>query len=437
MKKRSHASVALLTIASTVLLCGLMASCSDDQGNDPSDTTSATTTITTTEGTEATVADTNPTETEGIDTASENETSSEEAAKPEVDTKEEDTVEEETFVTPDSVIDAISPTHGETICVANAKVSEYNEKYSVGYGVNYIGTGDIYAPLPITLTWEDVGADCYRVRLSASADFSDSQVVLTAANTASFENPLTGVKYYWQVEAIYEDRTDVSAIFIFKTQNTPRTLFIDGVSNTRDIGGYAISKTACIRQGMIYRSGFLHEITETGLYQARELLGIKCELDFRTPGEGGAGGKSSLGEDITYYNFDGVFYMGMKDKERQTILANEIKIFADPNNYPMIIHCSLGRDRTGTAAMLIQALCGVSEKDLYKDYELSFFSTLGSNDTVENLLNNHVTPMLNYIKSYGKDGDSLKDCVEAFLLKIGVTQAEIDSIRSIMIQEVK
>ncbi len=350
------------------------------------------------------------------------------------ETVEDDTSDKEPVEAPPSVIAAISPAHGETVCVANARVSEYYTNYTVGSGTKYCHNGDIYMPLPITLKWEDVGADCYRVRLATSSDFSDSKVVLTASSTVSFSNPLAATTYYWQVEALYEDRTDASAVFSFKTAHMPRAVHIEGVSNTRDIGGYAVSETARIRQGMVYRSGILNAITEKGLYQAKEELGIKCEVDYT----GSAAGSlvSSLGSDVLYHNFEGVHYLMLADEAYQKILAEEIRIFADPSNYPMLIHCALGRDRTGTAAMMLLALCGVSEKDVYCDYELSLFSEQGSLGEPETMVAQHVRPTFDYIKSVCRK-DTLQENVEAFLLKIGVTAEEIASIKSIMIEEVQ
>ena len=350
---------------------------------------------------------------------------------------EADTTEDTQPSAPDSVIDALSPAYGETVVVASAQVAEYASKYTIGSSAKYHSSGDIYIPLPITLTWEDVGADCYRVRMATDETFSDSQVVLTAGTSASFTNPLVATTYYWQVEALYQDKTDVSAIFSFQTANTPRTVYIDGVTNSRDIGGYATGEGTRLRQGMVYRSSYLVNITEEGIYQAREELGIRCELDVRTPGEGGAGKKSPLGDDIIYHNIDGIYYEGIKDSKRQATLAQEIKVFADPNNYPMLIHCSYGRDRTGTLAMIIMALCGVSEEDILMDYELSFFCEFCCNESTSIHVDGNMRPTIKYIKSFGRTRDSLQYCAEKYCLSIGVTQEEIDSIRSILVEEVK
>ena len=41
---------------------------------------------------------------------------------------------------------------------------------------------------------------------------------------------------------------------------------------------------------------------------------------------------------------------------------------------PVYFHCSVGADRTGSIAFLIGALCGMSEDQLAKEFELTSFS---------------------------------------------------------------
>ena len=43
--------------------------------------------------------------------------------------------------------------------------------------------------------------------------------------------------------------------FTFKTDSSPRTIFLDGVSNTRDTGGYKSINGKKLKQGMIFRGG--------------------------------------------------------------------------------------------------------------------------------------------------------------------------------------
>ncbi len=44
---------------------------------------------------------------------------------------------------------------------------------------------------------------------------------------------------------------------------------------------------------------------------------------------------------------------------------------ADRENYPIYLHCTYGNDRTGTICYLLEALLGVRDEDLLKEYRLS------------------------------------------------------------------
>lgn len=123
--------------------------------------------------------------------------------------------------------------------------------------------------------------------------------------------------------------------------------------------------------------------------------------------------------------------------EAPTEAPEEVKVFADPANYPILMHCSAGRDRTGCLSMLIQALCGASKEDILRDYELSFLSVMGCADdagTVDTM-NALFGATLKYIEEEG-GGETFTQSVENYLLKIGVTEDEIASIREIMVEDI-
>ena len=176
-----------------------------------------------------------------------------------------------------------------------------------------------------------------------------------------------------------------------------------------------------VKQGMIYRGANLDKITEKGKQQFLYDFGIKTDLDLRTPGEDGAGTKSPVSDSLNYINISGRYYAGDYgsgngiDKEvNQAVFAEEIRVFANPDNYPVYIHCTLGRDRTGTLAFVISGLLGVlgetDDNNLITEFMLSIFSTAGykSKPLTE------IRAVRNYINTF--EGETFADRTENYLL---------------------
>ena len=110
------------------------------------------------------------------------------------------------------------------------------------------------------------------------------------------------------------------------------------------------------------------------------------------------------------------------------------------NDKPVFIHCSAGRDRTGTIALLTLGLLGVSEGDLGKDYELTYFSPAdwsmsgsGSGQFYDHTRNvSTFRGACEYVWSF--KGKTFAENVERYLLYIGVPQKDLDDIKSIMLK---
>jgi hypothetical protein len=256
-----------------------------------------------------------------------------------------------------------------------------------------------------------------------------------------------GYNYYYQISAICEDKLIKSRIFEFSTEYLPRTVFVDeNISNTRDWGGYYTKDGKRMKQGIVYRGGALEDITEEGKRVMLVELGIQTDLDVR--GDGATPLLSSpLGASVNYIETKGPYYIAPygqgidKEGAYQEALAKEIKTFANPDNFPVYVHCSLGRDRTGTLCFLMQALLGVDEMDIYRDYELSMMSRLGKSadkdgPSAASLVGLSFTALYNYIMNF-RLNKTLQENAEKYMLSIGVTAEEIAAIRANMLEEVK
>ena len=152
-------------------------------------------------------------------------------------------------------------------------------------------------------------------------------------------------------------------------------------------------------------------------------LKITSEFDLRGTTEKNT--KNALGETVTRNIYNIYAYSDSLTKDSHEGLRKCFGDLAVAENYPIYIHCSYGKDRTGTVVYLLQILCGVSEEDAYREWELSalmdgvhFYD--GMDDFIRDLK--------------ALDGDNMQEKVTNYLLSIGVLQSEIDSIKSIMIE---
>lgn len=309
---------------------------------------------------------------------------------------------------------------------------------------------DLFRPTNNILSWKSsIDAKGYKVIISQDKTFSTIEREYEVnGNTDSiiFENPYTSTNYYWQVIATKNDDSKVySDIFNFTVANLPRTVLIDGVSNTRDLGGNIGLNGKRTKQGLIYRGMGLEAITDEGRTEFLTNLGIKSEIDLRNIGEGT---ENYLGLDSDYYFHTPAPYIYAESPttrdyinyfESDTLVpsfGNAIKALSNPNNYPVYFHCAVGRDRTGWLGICINWLCGVNEEAVLKDFILSLFSTSGA----------HTKGCLDFYQRYNAlrgyinnnyDGDNLSEKLEDYLVKkAGVTHEEINNLRGIFLGDI-
>ncbi len=319
--------------------------------------------------------------------------------------------------------------------------SNYTRAITDGYNTE---RKDCFAPTPIVISWESEETPLYyTLDLATNSDMENAESYVTFDKEVTFKYLFMGYDYYYRISAKYEDKLIKSRIFKFSTAYLPRTVHIDdNVSNTRDWGGYLAADGMRMKQGIVYRGGELESITEDGKKVMLNDLGIKTDLDVRGDGSSNAHA-SPLGTSVNYIETTGPYYVGHYGMgidmigDYQAALLTEIKAFANPDNFPIYVHCSLGRDRTGTLCFLIQALLGVSEYDIYRDYETSMMSKKGKSDTqtAAYMVNQPFTALYNYILHF-KKGKTMQENAEAFMLSIGVTQDEIKSIKKNMLEKV-
>ena len=215
------------------------------------------------------------------------------------------------------------------------------------------------------------------------------------------------------------------------------------IRNCRDLGGWKTEDGKMVKYRMVYRGGRLEPsyLSKVGK-RAIKTEGIKAQLDLR--GHSDVLSESTL-KDIWgegEYAFcapvveEGYSQMLKEDKEKTRQCMQFIFDCVD-KNMPVYFHCSLGRDRTGTVAMLTLGILGVPEGDISQEYELTQFAPHGyaTSDGEKSKMVRTVDykGAANVIWGYAGEG-SFQDGVNAYLLEIGISQADIDKFKANMLQ---
>ena len=328
----------------------------------------------------------------------------------------------------------------------------------------------------VTLSWKQNGSAFYTVYLSENQTFEDATVEKVFGYTPMLDlyNLLPGTTYYWKVKGTYSG--DESAVGTFTTEESKvRTIYVDGVSNARDLGGYETT-TGKVNYGLLYRGGKLNgttsgeAITEEGKSEMLDSLKIKTEIDLRSTSDDGGQTENAIGGGVNYIKIPLGQYANILDYETWSSLdkseksgnfdannKNAIKqifeLLADKNNYPIYFHCNAGADRTGTLALLINGLLGVDEQSLIKDYELTTISRYGkrlrSSLTADNKTFTETGVMQNdggnyvamglfidTLKSAYTDNGDINEAVYNHLIEyIGLSNDTLDKIKSIMLSQ--
>lgn len=272
------------------------------------------------------------------------------------------------------------------------------------------------------------------ITFADNANLNNGRVFRLTGSERSVSIPflMAGKEYHYQVQIAFSDGSTEIRSASFRTVAAPRMLSIDGIVNVRDCGGWKTTDGYVIRQGVLYRGSELDgaveaefKLTEEGLRQMLEDLGIRTDLDLRYQ-DADENPKSPLGEDVLYIYYDAPSYTSVFKTRGMEVVRKFFADLAENTHYPAYLHCTYGVDRTGTFCYLLGAMLGMSESDLQREYEMStmYFTWVAPNSQ---------RSLLEGLKAY--PGDSLREQTEAYLTACGVTRQQMDTIRDIFLEK--
>jgi rhodanese-related sulfurtransferase len=289
-------------------------------------------------------------------------------------------------------------------------------------------------PRPVEFAWERPAIEGdslrYELQIAKDPEFSNPYRIKDLKGTsARVPNLEIGTRYYWKVTATRQNQElATSPVSVFSTHpQAPRWLSVPGITNVRDVGGWATSSGKKIRQGMVYRSSEMNshlELTDQGRDILLHQLGVRTDMDLR--------GEEELCEPALpgtrYINIPLQPYIHISEARYQPLYRQVFQVLADPSTYPVIVHCWGGADRTGTVVFLLQALLGVELESLIQDYELTSLSIWGERRHTSD----EFSAFLQYLSGLG---GTIQASVEQYLLSVGISTAEMSSIRKVLVSD--
>lgn len=255
-----------------------------------------------------------------------------------------------------------------------------------------------------------------------------------------------------------------------------RAISLNGVLNTRDLGGLKTSDGKTIRKGQLIRSGEIDEIDDEGKAEL-DSMGVSTIVDLRTTTEANENPASwPEGQGPTRYHFP---LMEKEDERISDMRANiragtareedTEKLFYDafgyiatdyttelralfdvlleqPEGEAVLFHCSGGKDRTGvTTAVVLNAL-GVTPEEIEADFMMSNAQKDADNKSAEiaakvnaaqgtNMTAEAVWPTLGvrkaYLDQFYRDVEADYGSVDNYLHDgLGLTEADLQALRA-------
>ena len=235
-----------------------------------------------------------------------------------------------------------------------------------------------------------------------------------------------------------------------------RHLSWEGCFNVRDLGGLPTRDGGRTRAGAVIRSDSVDNLTDAG-WEAMRAHGVRTVVDLRNDDEVERFARARAAQvprvrvpiddvdDAEFWRWcwdndlDGsplYFRPFLERKAGRCVAAVTAVAEAAPGG--VVVHCGVGRDRTGLVSLLLLSLAGVDAEHIADDYEASrarltpAWSTWGIPDQqpeIDAALGRHRTTARDALLSLLADLD-----VEARLRAAGLTDAQVTALRARLVE---
>lgn len=299
-----------------------------------------------------------------------------------------------------------------------------------------------YAPRAIEISWTP-NAEAYtsqKVTITDDRSFERRFDLTSFQRNIRIYNLIPGKDYRFVLYGLNRSTShfDSLSCFIFKPQGQVRMINVPGVNNVRDMGGWKSAvynhqdgSPKTVRYGRLYRGGELDRKTKLS-DEAMDILindmKIGADADFRNDTECSGIAGSALPK-VDYHRISTAMYAASASSSTHADNFRWIlsRLREGKNVY---YHCAAGADRTGTMAHLLEGVLGVCENDQCKDWELTCFYSWRSRVYGETY--DYGSMIRTYFAIF--NGNTTAENCVAYFKKYGITDAELDEFRSIMLE---
>ncbi|CAL8466634.1 g6170 [Coccomyxa elongata] len=127
-----------------------------------------------------------------------------------------------------------------------------------------------------------------------------------------------------------------------------------------------ISDKLGFEPGTVVHADLIPSLVGLRIFQAMP-ASVRCKAVVAAlAGKGAASVMAPAVANPLYMGYKALYKTILEDSKRG--IAKAMRVFCDPDNLPVLIHCIHGKDRTGIVVMLLLLLCDVDPKVIVDDY---------------------------------------------------------------------
>lgn len=296
-----------------------------------------------------------------------------------------------------------------------------------------VGVEELSLPRSLSLPLNPTkDAPKYYVQIAkGKADFAGVTVRETTQKSYEFYNAELGETYYYRSSSSMSDLSSARVHTYQVASLAPRNLYVDGMTNFRDIGGWSSSliEGGTIRQGLFFRSANPDSVSSKGLETIRE-LGVTVDIDMRDADQ--IPETSALSHaDYPVKLVNASIPSGTEARryeEFDDVYKLIFETIAQADKNPIVLHCAQGADRTGIVSFFLLALCGANVEECGRDYCWTNFSTQGVRDPKREF-----DVWVKKTKENYAEFPTFADQMKAHLLSKGLEESTLEHIREIFV----